>query len=228
MRQGIADSSNEPPGREQALSWKDTEGNNWLFGGSYFLNDLWKINSSRYDPVMHIVFRGEVAGQNIRLMWETDNETNTDYFILERSPDRVRFDSLVRVEAAGNSSTTSSYAYLDSHPLPDTSYYRLKVMFTNGNFFYSDSIAVYRSVAGISLLPFPNPAHDFIQVPLTAGQDNAFICVFDAAGKTVIQKIVTNTNGSYYSLNISYLPAGVYFIRIQEQDQIRVQRFLKR
>jgi N-acetylneuraminic acid mutarotase len=48
--QGVAASTNVPGGREAALSWTDTAGNVWLFGGSGLgtsgsggdLNDLWK------------------------------------------------------------------------------------------------------------------------------------------------------------------------------------------
>ncbi len=48
---GISDPANKPGGRQQAASWKDSNGNLWLFGGqgndsrySGSLNDLWKYN----------------------------------------------------------------------------------------------------------------------------------------------------------------------------------------
>jgi len=49
---GIADSDNVPGGRMRAVSWKDTSGNPWLFGGygyaasggTGYLNDLWKFD----------------------------------------------------------------------------------------------------------------------------------------------------------------------------------------
>ena len=53
---GVASASNVPSAREEALSWTDSSGNLWLFGGKGFdysysmpsgmLNDLWKFNSS--------------------------------------------------------------------------------------------------------------------------------------------------------------------------------------
>lgn len=46
--QGIANSSNQPGGLDDAVSWKDLSGNFWLYGGSKgsagLLNDLWKYN----------------------------------------------------------------------------------------------------------------------------------------------------------------------------------------
>jgi hypothetical protein len=51
--QGIAASGNAPGSREQSISWIDSSGNLWLFGGdgydsegtNGFLNDLWKYDS---------------------------------------------------------------------------------------------------------------------------------------------------------------------------------------
>ena len=46
---GIASSTNKPGARGRATGWTDSEGNFWLFGGSFefdykLLNDLWKYN----------------------------------------------------------------------------------------------------------------------------------------------------------------------------------------
>ena len=49
---GVANSSNIPGGRQNSITWKDSNGNLWLFGGSGFaasgalgyLNDLWKYD----------------------------------------------------------------------------------------------------------------------------------------------------------------------------------------
>jgi hypothetical protein len=52
--QGVASSSNVPLARDSAVSWTDSSGNFWLFGGEAYtsiassgmLNDLWKFNPS--------------------------------------------------------------------------------------------------------------------------------------------------------------------------------------
>ena len=50
---GVASASNVPGGREYAVSWTDSNGNFWLFGGmgydsvgtlGFGLNDLWEFN----------------------------------------------------------------------------------------------------------------------------------------------------------------------------------------
>jgi ribosomal protein S11 len=44
--QGVASMSNVPGARQAAISWTDSSGNLWLFGGAdgSYLNDLWKFN----------------------------------------------------------------------------------------------------------------------------------------------------------------------------------------
>jgi len=54
---GVADAANIPGGRVGAVSWTDSQGNFWLFGGNGFdsthtsgyLNDLWKFNPTTRD-----------------------------------------------------------------------------------------------------------------------------------------------------------------------------------
>jgi len=52
-QQGVADAENNPGGRTDAITWKDLDGNIWLFGGNGYtttslglLNDLWKYSPS--------------------------------------------------------------------------------------------------------------------------------------------------------------------------------------
>jgi N-acetylneuraminic acid mutarotase len=52
--QGTADAANKPGGRESVISWADSSGNLWLFGGLGYpaiggsgrLNDIWKYNTA--------------------------------------------------------------------------------------------------------------------------------------------------------------------------------------
>jgi N-acetylneuraminic acid mutarotase len=41
---GVDSASNVPGSRNSSTSWSDSSGNLWLFGGSGYLNDLWKFN----------------------------------------------------------------------------------------------------------------------------------------------------------------------------------------
>jgi hypothetical protein len=50
--QGVAAPGNLPPPREFAISWADSEGNRWLFGGDNLAlaayNDLWKYSNGKW------------------------------------------------------------------------------------------------------------------------------------------------------------------------------------
>jgi hypothetical protein len=45
---GTPASANVPGARDSAVSWIDTSGNFWLFGGHWNLNDLWKYSAGEW------------------------------------------------------------------------------------------------------------------------------------------------------------------------------------
>lgn len=47
---GVPSPTNKPGARDGAISWFDHEGNFWLFGGHYFLNDLWRFTPDTSCP----------------------------------------------------------------------------------------------------------------------------------------------------------------------------------
>ena len=45
---GVADSANIPGFRQQAITWRDSNNNLWLFGGLGLKNDLWKFDGNNW------------------------------------------------------------------------------------------------------------------------------------------------------------------------------------
>jgi hypothetical protein len=80
---------------------------------------------------------------NVYLTWQTATEENNDYFTVERSISGIEFEPVLTVAGAGNSSSVINYAATDRNPLPGTSYYRLKQTDYNGDYAYSQIIAVH-------------------------------------------------------------------------------------
>lgn len=67
---------------------------------------------------------------------------------------------------------------------------------------------------------FPNPAKGFtnIQLPYLEDEQDIAVRVLDLRGQVLSSRVVDGTSGSY-RLNVSDLPAGVYWLRIQTDDQ---------
>ena len=81
-----------------------------------------------------------------------------------------------------------------------------------------------------SLSTYPNPAHDFINVELRGfeGKEMA-VEITNLQG----QKIYLNKFGKIYDekwvskINLSHLPAGMYFVKIKSEEKIWVNEFVK-
>ncbi len=153
----------------------------------------------------------------VELNWTTSSEINSDEFIIERAEDGINYQEIGRVNAIGNSNTYHTYQFADYDPWMGTSYYRLKEIEFNGNISNSE-IRVVENNGEESILIFPNPANDFIQInfPGSMMEEELIIPLFDAAGKTIyiLQKKKSVTN---VVVPVGTIPNGVYYIRINQE-----------
>jgi hypothetical protein len=76
-------------------------------------------------PIELLSFTAEPEGNKIMLNWFTGKETDTDYFIIEKSADTQTYLEIGKVKAAGKSQNLKAYALLDTKPSEGINYYRL-------------------------------------------------------------------------------------------------------
>jgi hypothetical protein len=77
-------------------------------------------------PVHLLNFTVARADDGVHLAWQTQSETNTDYFSIERSSDGIHFLEIARKPTAGSAGSVISYEYVDGEPLEGgNNYYRL-------------------------------------------------------------------------------------------------------
>lgn len=74
---------------------------------------------------------------------------------------------------------------------------------------------------------FPNPAHDKLHVQLEAGQSGPVdLRLFTVTGSLARQLITKATNDNRYSLDISKLAAGTYYLRIAHGDKVEFKKVM--
>lgn len=76
--------------------------------GSNLLNNLSPL------PISLLDFEASSDNGKVKLDWITGNESNNDFFTVERSADGEIFEELITVKGAGNSNTFLSYTAIDS------------------------------------------------------------------------------------------------------------------
>jgi hypothetical protein len=79
-------------------------------------------------------------GANVNLTWSTSSEFNNSHFVVERSIDGVNYNAIGEVLAVGNSTTSTSYNYLDLNVQQlgeQFVYYRVRQVSLDNSFSYT-------------------------------------------------------------------------------------------
>jgi len=87
-------------------------------------------------------FRGYNEGEDIRIEWETGEETNLKHFIIERKTTESNYIEIATIQSKGSN---SFYSYLDESAYKQNDFvfiYRLKIEENNGLYSYSKPITV--------------------------------------------------------------------------------------
>jgi hypothetical protein len=167
-------------------------------------------------PLTLLNFSGELIKKETQLHWQTTSEQNTAFFNIERATGNMQFNTIGKVAAAGTSSITKSYSFIDANPLPGTNYYRLKMVDADGKFTYSKTIVINND-AGNAFSVYPNPAKNYITVqhPVTS---SANIQMSDMQGK-IVKTVSAKTNATQTQVEVKGLAAGTYTVTWSDGKQ---------
>ena len=155
------------------------------------------------------------------LYWQTFTENNNELFIIERSADGERFESIGEVPGAINSLERLDYSFFDKEPLPGQSYYRLRQIDSNGQFSYTHIVSVTREDRHFLS---PNPASTNVRIDLSPfnGNDGQVI-IQSITGKDALNIEVkwNNDLAILSNTDISNLQSGTYIVRwISHQGEL--------
>lgn len=184
------------------------------------------LSASTTLPVVLTDFTTTAQGNTIVLNWSTQQESNSAYFIIERSADGINWSTQATVNAKGNSSVVSKYSYTDVRPLANANYYRLKMVDLDNSFQYSKINSVRISTSG-SVSVYPNPATTNVYVSLPATiSDNATLRLFNTAGQLMQQLTLTKGNGSTVTVPVQQYTAGTYLLQITDASGFKQSNML--
>jgi hypothetical protein len=176
-----------------------------------------------------VVCKGEIAVAN----WSTASETNNNYFVLECSKDMRNFYEIGRVPGAGNSNEKKNYSITNNELFSGDSYYRLKQVDYDGHVKIYDPIPINcdrKTGDEPSLLIYPNPFTDELNVVIEDLQDNKFVLeIFDELGRHICSQEYNSVGNSYYTtIDLKDLKPAVYNLRIKSAGQIKNYKIVKK
>lgn len=143
-------------------------------------------------------FEAVPAGDDVQVTWSTASERGSLYYAVEMSPgcpDGGRaFHEQGRVAAAGTSTVTRPYQFLDQHvdATELSRYYRLIAMDSSGNRSISQTREVRFTRPPLAVSAAPNPFAGNLNVNILAPLDSlARINLTELAGRSVWQQTVS-------------------------------------
>jgi hypothetical protein len=181
-------------------------------------------------PVNLLHFQASIEGGRVLLDWATTSENNSDYFSIESSIDAVNFTEVTRVSAAGNSNVLLNYRAFDNAPASDVSYYRLRQVDYDGRFMYSNvEVVNIPTLWRNEMVLSPNPVINFLDVRLDPDRfTKPEISIRDIQGREVMLHSGYTVDPRHaLKLDLSALPAGLYFLNVTERGFTATKRVIR-
>jgi hypothetical protein len=169
-------------------------------------------------PVTFVDVNAHLQGNNVVINWSTSQESNSDYFQVERSNDGNTGWSVVStLPAAGNSQVLKNYKAVDADGISGTTYYRIKQFDKDGKFAYSKTVSVKPDNQKLSASVIANPFHNRLAINISSPVQQLLTArLVDITGKLISTEkwsVSTGRTTKEFS-NISSLQQGMYIITV--------------
>jgi len=145
-----------------------------------------------------------IAQQNntVCINWQTSQELNTAYFMIESSTNNSNWAELSPVDARGKGNTMQSYTVTDKKPAAYNSniYYRLKMVDKDGSYTYSPVQMVrlknnHLIIDQVSAQPLKAGSNGIFTIHASAKR-TMMIAAFDGSGRMIYNNSVVLTEGA--------------------------------
>lgn len=190
--------------------------------------------SASVTPALIMSFDGQLVDNAADLTWVMENETNSKWFVIERSGVLGGYDSIGVVDGLNNNSMTT-YTFTDNNMLTGDNYYRLRMIDRDGVVRYSKVVSLtglqQQAASTARMAVYPNPAVATINYTISStSTQQVVVQVYNLAGVVLLtseQQLYTGNNQQ--TVAVSNLKAGNYFLKVtsREGSANYVQPFVK-
>jgi len=206
----------------------------FLFAGLTRAAAQTTASSVSVTPALIMSFDGQVVNNAADLTWVMENETNSKWFVIERSGDLGGYDS-IGVVAGLNNNNMTTYTFTDNNMLNGDNYYRLRMVDRDGVVRYSKVVSLTnvqtQTTTNAQMAVYPNPAVATINYTITStSTQQVLVQVYNLAGAVLFtseQQLYAGNN--LQTVAVSNLKAGNYFLKVTNRagSSQYVQPFVK-
>ena len=158
------------------------------------------------------------------LKWKNSSGISINKFIVERSDDNLTWHELGFLNTTSTDNVETQYSYSDIHPFSERNYYRLKLMYTDSSFQYSNIVYLADNNNYKPVIIFPNPAKNILTIQ-NSNAGYTKLKVMDVTGRLEFTQEITLVNTN---IDISKLSPGTHFIKfISQTGEENILRFVK-
>lgn len=182
-------------------------------------------------PIDLVNFKGQCKETAVELVWTTASETNSDYFIVERSVDLTHWTPIAQLFGAGTSNSVNEYVFYDSEKIDGIKYYQLKQTDFDGNYEYYGPITINNNCDEFdyNIILLDQPAHNELLFEIIAQEDKTFtVSIYDIFGQLLFASNRNLSKGlQTMGIDISSFADGIYFLKVSCDDSSLQKKFLK-
>ena len=200
------------------------------YAGSFTLH----VNGFNPLPVKMESYSAEAVNDQVEVQWITSSEINNDHFEISRSNDGINFEQVSIVAGSGNSTQRHEYKFVDEHPYPGLSFYRIRQVDYDGVSEEYGPFSVHLNskiktltVDNIS----PNPFVDHLAIDINSPLEGSLsIEIISQTGTILHSEKISVLEGKVQAEvgSLEDLPPGIYYVVIRgEGIQCEPVRILK-
>jgi hypothetical protein len=195
----------------------------------YFTNgevEDYRVIVDNYVLSTHLLnFDAILQDNKVKLNWISNEDNRVETYEIERSSDNTNWNMVASITAR-NVNGSSTYQSEDNNPLNGVSFYRIKVVETNGTVKHSAVRTITRDKK-MDMVIAPNPAKIKTTIRLESSETGtADIRLLSIKGELIDNRTYRVVRGSN-TLELvfpSHISAGTYFVRaIMGQEEINKQ-----
>ncbi|MEM1119060.1 MAG: T9SS type A sorting domain-containing protein, partial [Bacteroidota bacterium] len=163
-----------------------------------------------------LTFNAFESARQVSLQWATNTTFKNDYYIIEKSTDGTIFEELAKVESEFANDDMETYRELDKQPALGQNYYRVKQVYFDGSFDYTNVELVNFNIDLDALDVYPNPVKNelFINLSQFEGKQ-AYILLTNQYGQVIQELEVDKIDAAPVRMEIGNVINGMYFLTIR-------------
>jgi len=173
-------------------------------------------------------FNAFQAARSVDLEWVTNNTYRSTGFILEKSTNGIDFEVFAEINAEEASEDVLYFNEIDEQPIVGANHYRLKQLFTNNTFEYSEVRTIDFGINLKALAVFPNPTANELFINLQPYKEQiGTVLISNQYGKIMEEIPLATIEEDIRRLDLSKYENGLYFLRLRiGAKYIPTQKFI--